>query len=334
MDRWGALSVKDHLDARALTAEVLLYDRLIVPEPAQGDLKYWQDNKWAPDALAQRLEQLGEDLSYRAIWSREHRADWRKNWGVFKGLVQDAQLLTQAKSEEAALFMTRMILSMRHPVSLPADGVQPEVVAVYRSRRDAHLPTPEGMNPSDAADYVVGIRLLAPDDRDPEDALRRAIDIARDSTFRQRRRAVHNWQRDKIQKWTGISPDTVDPRKIRDAILELDELVRLYNEIVQKAAHKRRVETAILTGSIAASAVALTASAVPAVFAAASIGALAGSKVVTIGGFGASTLLQMKKHRMSASEPDAAARVPAVGAMFHQVESSLAGKSRRVWPRF
>jgi hypothetical protein len=45
MDRWGALSVKDHLDARALTAEVLLYDRLIVPEPAQGDLKYWQDNK-------------------------------------------------------------------------------------------------------------------------------------------------------------------------------------------------------------------------------------------------------------------------------------------------
>jgi hypothetical protein len=31
IERWGTLSVKDHLDAQALVADLLLYDRLVFP---------------------------------------------------------------------------------------------------------------------------------------------------------------------------------------------------------------------------------------------------------------------------------------------------------------
>lgn len=327
MERWGALSVKDHQNARALAAEVLLYDRLIVPEPQQGDTKGW--DQWDLDGLARRLEQLGDDLAYRAVWSTDLRGDWQTRWDRFKALMWDAKNLSEAESDEAAQFLTRAILSMRHPVVRPMSGTQPEVIAVYRSNRDAHLPIPRGMRPEDAADYVVGIRLLAPDDADPEEALRRAIDIARDGTFRQRRRAVQSWQRDKIKAWSQADPDKVDSEQVQEAMRELDSLAREFNQAIKRNTQKRRVEAAILTGLIASSAIALGASMAPAAFAGLSVGTLAGAKVASIGGFGASALLHVKKHFVSASEPDAAARVPVVGAMFHQVENRASWQARR-----
>lgn len=236
MERWGALSVQDHKNARALAAEVLLYDRLIVPEPQQGDTEGW--DQWDRDGLSKRLEQLGDDLAYRAVWSTGLRQEWRTQWDRFKALVADAKKLSRARSSEAAQILTREILSMRHPVTRPTGGHQPEVVAVYRSSRDARLPVPEGMRPEDAADYVVGIRLLAPDDHDAEEALRRAIDIARDSTFRQRRQAVQSWQREKIKAWSQADPDRVDRRKVEEAMRELDGLVREFNKIIWKSAGK------------------------------------------------------------------------------------------------
>lgn len=33
IERWGAFSVVDHKDARKLAADVLLYDRLVLPAP-------------------------------------------------------------------------------------------------------------------------------------------------------------------------------------------------------------------------------------------------------------------------------------------------------------
>jgi hypothetical protein len=51
MERWGTLSVKDHLDARALATEVLLYDSLVFPRPTQDDFQRWVNKKWEPDKL-------------------------------------------------------------------------------------------------------------------------------------------------------------------------------------------------------------------------------------------------------------------------------------------
>ena len=52
-ERWGSLSVDDHLDTRALVANVLLYDRLVVPvmteQPDRNERAYWISKGWDPD---------------------------------------------------------------------------------------------------------------------------------------------------------------------------------------------------------------------------------------------------------------------------------------------
>jgi uncharacterized membrane protein len=41
IERWGAFSVVDHKDARKLAADVLLYDRLVLPTPMDWDRERW-----------------------------------------------------------------------------------------------------------------------------------------------------------------------------------------------------------------------------------------------------------------------------------------------------
>jgi hypothetical protein len=50
MEHWGTLSVKDHVDARALATEVLIYDRLVMPDWTMGDYQRWQTEGWEPDS--------------------------------------------------------------------------------------------------------------------------------------------------------------------------------------------------------------------------------------------------------------------------------------------
>ena len=52
---WGTYSVRDHLREHPWAADVLLYDRLVVPVPPEpGDPRdpaewaRWQDNGWQP----------------------------------------------------------------------------------------------------------------------------------------------------------------------------------------------------------------------------------------------------------------------------------------------
>ena len=49
IERWGAYSVVDHKDARKLAADVLLYDRLVLPTPPDQDRERWVKNKWDPE---------------------------------------------------------------------------------------------------------------------------------------------------------------------------------------------------------------------------------------------------------------------------------------------
>jgi hypothetical protein len=192
------------------------------------------------------------------------------------------------------------------------------------------LPVPAAMAPDQAADYVVGVRLTFPDADDPEDALRLALPIARDDTFRQRRRVMQDWQRRHIQKWAQAG-DTVSEYDVKQALAELDELIHAYNEYACGKHDKRRKETAITFGLLgigAAGLLADTAAGGMLGLTAASLGGLITPGVMKIGGFGAASFLQVKRHQLGASEPDAAARIPVVGAIFHQVEQAKLRDSR------
>jgi len=49
---WGTFSVSDHLRRRPFVADVLLYDKLVipvVPEKDQAVRNRWQERGWRPD---------------------------------------------------------------------------------------------------------------------------------------------------------------------------------------------------------------------------------------------------------------------------------------------
>src|SRR5271166_1108642 len=49
---WGTFSVKDHCDLRAFVAEVMLYDRLVIPVPPNAtERARWEDLGWDPARL-------------------------------------------------------------------------------------------------------------------------------------------------------------------------------------------------------------------------------------------------------------------------------------------
>jgi len=336
MERWGALSVKDHIDVRALAGDVLLYDRLVVPTPPDWDVARWEQEGWDPEGLKQRLKKL-EGLVYRANWGVKEQEGWANE---FAELVSDAKQFGMEPSEEAAMLLTKFRLAQDERVK-KGDGIIPEVVAAFRSEKKLleairpeltavipPQPAPTGLFSTSGRqsmpaemriDVIVGTRIVVPNYDNEDDALSAAIDIAKDRTYRERRQTAHAWQRLKVDEWQ--KRETITEEEMQAAGRELDDLIERYNQLAKKAARKRRTETAILVATLGAGAVALGAGFAPWLFASAAAGGLAGSQLVQVGAFGASGLLQCIKHSISRSEPDAAARVPLVGAMFHQLEN-------------
>ena len=51
-ERWGSLSVDDHVDTASLVANVLMYDRLVVPamtpQADRDERAYWVTHGWDP----------------------------------------------------------------------------------------------------------------------------------------------------------------------------------------------------------------------------------------------------------------------------------------------
>jgi hypothetical protein len=57
---WGAFSVTDHCEPRAFVAEVMLYDRLVIPVPPdEAERERWHENGRDPDLLERLLAILG-----------------------------------------------------------------------------------------------------------------------------------------------------------------------------------------------------------------------------------------------------------------------------------
>jgi hypothetical protein len=92
LQQWGTFSVKDHLKSRAFVAEVLLFDRLVIPRPAsereiraegQGHLgedqiERWRAKGWFPERQRELLDVLGEyDLTLELPWGRQAEAHWQ-----------------------------------------------------------------------------------------------------------------------------------------------------------------------------------------------------------------------------------------------------------------
>ena len=45
---WGTYSVKDHMAAEAFLADLMFYDRLVLPVPERGAESKWEKHGWGP----------------------------------------------------------------------------------------------------------------------------------------------------------------------------------------------------------------------------------------------------------------------------------------------
>ena len=309
IQRWGAFSVVDHKDARQLAADVLLYDRLVFPTPAVWDRERWAEKGWDPEGLERRIKQL-DTLVIPATWDLERQKQWADK---FHALRADAQDMS------AALHQTRRVLA-EHGRDYRPDGVGAvEVIAAYQCESDfveIETGAPERSTASEI-DFLIAQRLAIPDEADPEDSLKRALQLCADDTFVNRRKRFHDWQRQMLAH--GIPP--------ADAAAELDVIVREYNDAVRKGGRSVRVETVMLVGGLSAAAIAAVAGAAPAMVAAVGIGALKGAQVVSIGNAAIGAVLQVVRHARNAKAPDHGAR-DFSGAMFHQIETDLGWRLR------
>ncbi len=305
VERWGSLSVDDHNDTGALVANVLLYDRLVLPvmthQPDRDESAYWVSHGWNPDLQAKRLEQLA-DLAIRRPWNQQRRQAFKTRLAQLAAEQFDADHID-------TFGMTRAILAGEQ-VTEKLPGVHHvQVIAAYNStaavQRDFQL--------ADAADapdslsaqaFLLTRRLVVPDLPNAEDALRVAIELSRDTEFRTKRAALFDWQEAAIAR--GIPPHA--------AVAEIADMANAYNAHVAKACKKVRQKFAFTVCGIGLGFAGPAVAAVTAGVAAAATGG-----AIAVG----AAALAVVRFAMHDSKPviDAGSSRPA--AMFHDVEAHV-----------
>jgi hypothetical protein len=221
IELWGTYSTRDHKARRAFVADVMLYDRLVIPVPADDDLGSWKDR----DVERQRrlLEILG-DRARPVVWDANLRDRWQSKWVAGK----TASELTGRD----AFGMTANVLLENLP-----NGVTGVAAAVlFKSKEDIlsaldWKPAPNG-TPWGYGDIaaVVGRELLVPDSSsDDFDLLKKAVAISSDSDFQRKRAAYWRWQREFFRDGVIKNQETVEL-----AVEEMRQLVEDERKVVIK----------------------------------------------------------------------------------------------------
>lgn len=130
---WGMFSVADHLRQRPFVADVLLYDRLVVPVPNdEEEIERWTKAERDPELQAELLDLL-DDVVVRAPWNDQRRQIWAQRYGTAKTV--DADLDASLRAGLAA-------------------AVEYDVTNVGVIRRNHSAPPPGPENPDDPAQLV------------------------------------------------------------------------------------------------------------------------------------------------------------------------------------
>jgi hypothetical protein len=237
-ERWGTLSVRDHLDSRGLVGDLILYDRLVFPVPPDEDERVrWDGKGWGPDLLDVRLRQLGPDLAVEAPWDAKLRGEWRRTYEDLKHVGADP------------FQSTRIVLSMQKPLKLPDGVTEVTPVAAYHSEGELRQDFVVGdKDEAKGGEGQLGLllanRFVVPKIRNVDEALFVAVGLARDEDFKRKRRAFYDWQEKTIDR---IAKKRMLPENAGE---EMKQLLEEYNGCVRAAARKTTYKLAFTLAGI------------------------------------------------------------------------------------
>lgn len=228
-ERWGSLSVDDHVDTQALVANILLYDRLVIPvmteQPDRDERAYWVGKGWDPDLQTDRLALL-EELAIRRPWNKARREKFQTRVKQLAAERQDARIIDRKQD-------TREILAQEQVVEKPPGVQGVTVVAAYNSTaalKDDFSIT-NAKDHLSAQAYLLSRRLAVPADlSNPDKSIREAIKLSRDQEFQARRNDLFDWQDLAVAR--GWRP--------QDAVERISEMADRYNVMVEDAVGKVR----------------------------------------------------------------------------------------------
>lgn len=239
---WGTFSVRDHCDPNAFVAEVMLYDRLVIPTPpTAAEQARWHESGWGPDRLATLLEILG-DRACTVDWDDNRQGLWRDRFAAGSEIAHEAG--------DWAFMATRSVLTE----GLPRHVTGVEAVANYTSIEE--LEADIGLRPAaegeiavygGVATAILGHEFLVPDDPgySHEDLLRQAVELSSERSFRRKRASFWRWQREFLDT-KGIT----DNAAIIDAVDEMRDLLEDTKSVTRRARIRTGTQFAFLVGSV------------------------------------------------------------------------------------
>lgn len=219
---WGTFSVQDHGRPGAFVAEVLLFDKLVIPVPATArdglgpadalrEIEHWKASGWNPRRQQQLLAILG-DRAQPIPWSAGLQAQWQSRMrDEFDQASRDGYFMTGSVLQQFVPAMAKPLVAVSRYHSIA------ELDAAGIRRRD-----PGEKLPASTLLAVLGHEFLLPDDpmKDDFDLLRRAVEVAGDPGYRIKRRALHEWQQDFVTTNT-----LTDAASIKGALAHMQTLV-------------------------------------------------------------------------------------------------------------
>jgi hypothetical protein len=255
---WGCYSVADHLEPRAFVADLLLYDRLVVPVPAEDDRARWEKH-WNPARQDLLLGILG-DFVERIEWSAPLREQFELEWSPGD----------LALEVDSAFGMTRRIVGEQLQARLADEG-DVRAVAVYAKpdrfdrewkltrtmpfvRRESHMQPGVLRQAADVAPAerqqlarLVVTRLVVPDDgRTDEEVLKRTVDLVSRDDIAERRTAFHEVLA------------SLEAQGLRDETIvgEIEDALEAFNELLRRRtkAQRARIGLHVLTNAEGAAA--------------------------------------------------------------------------------
>ncbi len=238
---WGTFSVKDHCEPRAFVADVMIYDRLVIPfPPDENERVRWENNGWNPSKLDQLLKILG-DRAYLLEWDEYKKQQWKTRYEAGSQIAQE--------TNDWAFHATRTLLTENlppHVTGIQAVTTFSTVEELEQELCVRRVDNQENLSGSTAA-AIVAREFMVPDnpERTDEDLLKEAVDLSSDSGYRLKRSNYWRWLREFLDD-KGFTNQIA----IQDAVNEMRDLLEDEYREIRKSNIRTGVRFAFLVGSI------------------------------------------------------------------------------------